>query len=207
MKKKVRYDYFEEFTKNANYALEEAKILQDVLTNFKIEEIQENRKKSHNLENEADEKEHDMKDYLLKDFLPPIEREDILEIAHKIDDITDYVDEILIKIDILNITEMKTNVNEFTSLLLTCCENVVKLLEEFKNLKKVDIIKEQVMKINHLEDEGDTLYQTAMKELYTNTTEIMDIVRWSKIYECFEKCFDSCESLAGQVEQVITKQA
>lgn len=207
MKRKVKYDYFEEFVKNSNYALEEAKLLKGVMDHFSIQEIDDNRKKIHHIENEADDKEHDMKNYLLRDFLPPIEREDILSIAHKIDDITDNIDEIIINMDILNITQIKPCISNFTKLLLECCENVTDLLEEFKNLKKVDSIKEKVMKINHLEDEGDRLYQNEMKELYQNETEVIDIIRWSKILECFEECFDACESLAGQVEQVITKNA
>lgn len=207
MKRKVKYDYFEEFIKNSKYALEEAKMLKNVLDNFEIENIDENTNKIHDLENEADKKAHDMKNYLLKDFLPPIDREDILELAYKIDDIADDIDEIIINIDILNITKMKPCVSKFTQLLIECCESVTDLLEEFKNLKKVDSIKEKVLKLDHLEDKGDKLYQSEMKELYKNTSDILEIVRWSKIFECFEECYDSCNRLAAQVEQVITKNA
>jgi len=49
-------------------------------------------KQVHQIENEADKNLHEIINYLIKDFLPPIEREDIITLSHRIDDVIDCID-------------------------------------------------------------------------------------------------------------------
>ena len=90
--KENNFDYYDEFVKNANIALEISTILKKHAENFEINNSTEIEKKVHRLENEADKNLHEIMDYLAKDFLPPLEREDIVLLVNKIDDIIDYLD-------------------------------------------------------------------------------------------------------------------
>ena len=96
MKKKAEYCYFTEFINNSNYIVESAEILKETLENYDVKKLEENINRVHKLENEADRALHKMRNYLIKDFLPPIDREDIVLIGHRLDDIEDCIDEILI---------------------------------------------------------------------------------------------------------------
>ena len=78
MGKKEELNYFDNFVKNANYALESAKILKEYIDNFDANKSIEKENMVHNLENEADKNQHLVLNYLIKDFLPPIDREDII---------------------------------------------------------------------------------------------------------------------------------
>ena len=49
-------------------------------------------KQVHQIENEADKNLHEIINYLIKDFLPPIEREDIITLSYRIDDVIDCID-------------------------------------------------------------------------------------------------------------------
>jgi len=202
---KQKYNYFQEFLKNSEYSLNIAKILHETLSNFDINNISNNLNKIHDIENAADESKHEMHNYLVKDFLPPVDREDINFLAHKLDDITDDIEEILIQIDILNITEIKAEAIECAKLLLECCEATTRLIKEFENFKKSKSIKDLVVEINRLEEEGDKLYIKYMKELYKETNDILEIMKWSKIFTSFEKCFDACETVANNVESIAMK--
>ena len=74
-----------------------------------------------------------MRNYLIKDFLPPIDREDIVLIGHRLDDLEDGIDEILINFNILNITSVREDAIEFAELLIECVMSVKDALENFKN--------------------------------------------------------------------------
>lgn len=204
-KKKEEYDYFEAFEKNANYSLECAKIVKETIENYKKGDIEKVLEKIHKVENLGDECEHDIINNLAKEFLPPIEREDILYLAHKIDDATDLIEEILINTYIFSIEKFREDTVEFADILVECCKREIELLKEFKNFRKSKEIKNIVIKINVLESESDELYKNAMKKLYDEQKDVLEIMKWTKIYNCLENCIDICEELANEVENIVLK--
>lgn len=205
MKKREELNYFDTFIKNSNYALEASRILKEFVYKFDIEKSSEIEYAVHNIENEADKNQHIILNYLIKDFLPPIDREDIVTLSHRIDDVMDNIDELVINLNILNVKSLRDDTTAFIDLLEKCSENLSKMLESFKNMKNYDEIKKQVIAINVIEDEGDKLYQDAIKELYENETNPIEVIKWTTLYNCLEDCFDSCESVADCVEEILMK--
>lgn len=204
-KKKEEYSYFSEFEKNSNYIVESAQILKETLANYSSEKLEENITKVHKLENAADKTLHQMRNYLIKDFLPPIDREDIILIGHRIDDLEDCIDEILINFNILNITKVREDAIEFAELLMQCCTTVKDIIADFKNFKKADVVKENVIKINELEEKADRLFEKVMKKLYQEEKDSIEVIKWTTIYNCFENTTDACEKIGDGIEDVIMK--
>lgn len=204
-KRKKSYNYFQEFIKNAELSLECAKMVLDVTKDFKEDELEENKNKLHEIENLADISKHEMLNFLLKDFLPPIEREDIILLANRIDDVTDEIDDVLIKMDMYNIRKVKKETLEFVQLLVICCEKMVELLVEFENFKKSQKVIEKVVEINRLEEDGDKIYINTIKNLYKTCENPIELVIWTRIFEKLEKCFDACEQVANAVEEIVLK--
>lgn len=204
-KKKEEYNYFDEFANNSKYIVESAEILKETLGNYSQEKLKENITRVHKLENDADKALHRMREYLIKDFLPPIDREDIVLIGHRLDDIEDYIDEILINLNILDISTVRNDALEFTDLLIECAHSVKDALENFKNFKKADIVKEKSIAINVLEEKADRLYEKAMKNLYKEEKNPIEIIKWTTIYNCLENTTDACERVADCLEDIVMK--
>ena len=204
MKIREEMNYFDIFVKNSNYALEASKILKDFIYNFKTEETEEIENEVHNLENEADKSQHEILNYLVTDFLPPIDREDIISLFHKIDDVVDSVDDVVINLNILDIEILREDVNEFIDLLQLCCYKLNEMLKQFKNIKNFAEIKKLIIEVNKLEEEGDKLYQNAIKKLYKEKDPI-EIIKWTTIYNCLEIAIDSCEIVADCTEEILMK--
>lgn len=202
---KEEYCYFSEFINNSNYIVKSAEILKETIKDYNQDKLQENISKVHKLENDADKALHKMRNYLIKDFLPPIDREDIILIGHRLDDIEDCIDEILINFNILNIEKIRDDVIEFTDLLIKCCNSVKEALEDFKNFKKIDSVKEKVITINELEENADRLYEKLMKKLYSEEKDPLEIIKWTTIYSCLENTTDACEKIGDCIEDVIMK--
>jgi len=205
MSKKENYNYFNEFIEMTDYIVESANILKEVMENFNLEKLNTNTQEVHILENEADKIVHKMRNYLIKDFLPPIDREDIAVIVNKLDDIEDGIDEILINVKILDIEEIKIEVVELVEILVECCIAVKDIFINLNNFKNIELIKQKTAYVNNLEEKGDRAYEKVMALLYKNEKNSINLIKWTSMYNCLESTIDSCEEIGDCIEDVIMK--
>lgn len=205
MKKKNEFNYYEHFEKSAILAENAAKELKNYIENFNSETSESEKIKIHEIEHQADNNLHEIKKYLLRDFLPPIDREDIVAISHKIDDLVDAIDEIVINLDILVINEITEEMKKFVAELEKTVGITRELVSVMKNLKNNEQIKAKVIEINKLEEDGDKIYENAIRNLYKNEQDPIKVIKWSNMYGCLENCFDACENIADCVEEVLLK--
>lgn len=205
MKKKNEFNYFDEFAKSASLAKDAIKELKSFVYNFKSNVTEVEMKKIHEIENAADKKLHDIKAFLLKDFLPPIDREDIVAIAHKIDDLVDNIDELAINICIFSIEEIRKDMEYSIDLLMLTVEKTYDLVVSMKDLKNIKQISQKVMEVNRLEESADRLYETSIRNLYKEEQDPIKILKWTNVYSVVEDCFDACENVADRIEEVILK--
>lgn len=204
--KKEKLDYFEEYVNSTNYIVESVKILENTLENYNDEVLKQAIEEVHKLENEADKEFHKMRKYLISDFLPPIDREDIALLCYKLDNVEDYIDEILINFKILNITEIKKEgMKEYTELLSDASNQLKQIFNNLKNLKNASIISEEIIKINYIEEAADRQYEKSMERLYTEEKDAIEIIKWTTIYTGFENIFDACEEVGNCIENIIVK--
>lgn len=203
--KEPKLDYYDEFIKNADIALEMTSILKKYVENFDINNSQEIEEKVHKLENDADRNLHKILSFLVKDFLPPIDREDIVLLANKIDDTIDYIDEIVINLDILDVSVLREDFKEFIKIINKMSIMLKGMLEGFKNTKKYDEIHKLVVGINNIEEEGDKIYESAIREIFKNESNSVEILKWNTIYNSLENCLDSYEGIANTLDEIILK--
>ena len=75
----------------------------------------------------------------------------------------------------------------------------------FKETKKYDEIHKLIVEVNEIEDSGDKIYQKAIRSLFKNETNTVEILRWKNIYNCLENCLDSAEIIANNLEEIVLK--
>ncbi|MBQ4587439.1 MAG: DUF47 family protein, partial [Clostridia bacterium] len=189
--KKKGYDYFSTLVKMSQLALEEARLLKQIVENYDPDKLDENRQKMHAIEHDCDTLKHELSTELVKDFLPPIDREDLFLLAHVTDDLTDSVESVVVFFYMANLKAMRPDTVELCDLVVKCCESVVEMLEEFKNFKKSTLLKGLVVKLNDLEEHGDRLYIQAVRKLSTEDISTRDVIEWRDVYRNFENCFDA----------------
>jgi hypothetical protein len=63
------------------------------------------------------------------------------------------------------------------------------------------------VEINRLENAADRVYRAAMAELFVESKDIADIIKWREIYEYMESATDRCEDVADVLEGVALKYA
>ncbi|NLK28423.1 MAG: DUF47 domain-containing protein [Clostridiales bacterium] len=205
MAKKNEYNYFEAFCELSQYSLKSAILLKEVLNNFSYKNKAEKVKEMHQIEHTADHAKHDIMNRLVKEFLPPIEREDITTLTQGIDDVTDAVEDVLIYIDIFNISIIRPEVIHFTDHIVDCCKAMDDAMKEFKNFKNSKTLKDKIIEINHLEEKGDALYVDIVRRLYEKEKDPIELLRWTQVLHRLEKCCDKCEDVANTLESIMMK--
>ena len=200
---KKENNYFEMLAELVEYSCDAASLLHNTLVNFNSNEIENKIKEMHSIEHNADLKKHSMMNKLAKEFITPIERGDIIELAHEIDNVTDAIEDVLSRIYMFNITSIKEEAIEFSNIISKNCSQLKKLMEEFHNFKKSQTIHNLIVSINDLEEEGDKLYTKGIRNLFTSSKDPVELMTWKDTFEYFEKCCDACEHAANVVESVI----
>lgn len=94
---------------------------------------------------------------------------------------------------------------EFTELIAKSCNSLKVVLQEFPHYKKSSTLKEKIIEVNDLEEEGDRLYYKTVHNLYVSSQDPLELLVWTKIYNNLEKCCDACEETADTVESIVMK--
>ena len=205
MKKKEKYNYFEEFIKIVEHIEESSNKLKELMNYYNEENLDKSIEEIHKLEHSSDRIVHKMRKFLIKDFLPPIEREDIALIANKLDDIEDGIDEIAIDFKIINIEYIKQDTLEIIDILVKATTAVKGIFEKLSDLKHPELVEEKLVIVNRLEEQGDRVYEKIISNLYKEEKDPIELIKWVNIYKGFEETIDSCEQISDCIQDVIMK--
>ena len=205
MAKKQDLYYFDTFVACAEDSCRAAHMLKESLNNFHPDQLKEQLDELHKVEHSADMKKHDMLDRLAREFIPPIEREDIISLSQNIDNITDKVEDVMLRVYMNNVQDIESGALKMTDVIIECCEAVKALLEEFRQFRKSKNLKNLVIRINDLEEKSDKMFMENIRSLYVESEDPIRIIAWRDIYIYLERCADACEHVADVVESVVMK--
>ena len=199
--------YFETFQKLGSFSHRAAESLLAILKDFDPATIEGQMASLHAIEHAADEEKHKMMKQLAAEFVTPIEREDIIHMASEMDDVTDKIEDVLMRIYMYNIQSIRGDALLVVDVIMRSCAALQVALEEFPNFRKLpnDKLHESIVLINTLEEEGDALYIKAMRTLYTQCKDPIEVVAWSETFDKLEECCDACEHVANVMESIIMK--
>lgn len=168
--------YFELLQEGVRYAVEAAAQLQNDLEHFDASVLNQQIDTMHELEHQADLTKHQAMEKLIREFITPLEREDILGLTSAIDDVTDSIEDVLLRLYMFNIHELRPDALEFSRIVAQCCAALQDLMDEFPHFRKSKTIREKIIEINHLEEIGDRLYTEAMHRLHTERPDAVEIL-------------------------------
>ncbi len=202
---KAEYDYFGSFLKCAKSASEAAVYLNNAFETFKAADVPAHVEAMHKIENDADDNKHEMTRNLAKEFITPIEREDIAALSQELDNIVDAIEDVMLHIYMFNLQELRPEALDLSRMIVRCCAAFETVVEEFRNFKKSKIIIEHIIEVNELESQGDKIHAVALRRLFTEKATADERLVWVNIFEALENCLDACENAADIIESVVMK--
>ena len=159
----------------------------------------------HKIEHAADGDKHRMMKVLIREFLPPIEREDVTELTQKIDDVTDALEDVLVKIYPFNIRTIRPEALEFMDIIVACCCSLKKSGAGIPQLQKIRAAQRLHHRGQRPRGRGRPALYRAMRDLHVNSTDPIEIMVWSKTFNYLEGCCDACEEVANILEIIVMK--
>jgi predicted phosphate transport protein (TIGR00153 family) len=197
--------YFDACVEMVNHSCEAAEFLQKILNNYNPDAIKEDLEKMHEIEHAGDIKKHSMTKSLSKEFITPIEREDIMEMADAIDTVTDKIEDVALRLYMFNIREIREDAKTNAEVIVKCTNALRDALKEFHNFRKSKTIHDLVVEVNRLEEEADQLYIAAVRHLFKTVDNGMEAASWNQLFHYMEDVCDACEDASDVIESVIMK--
>ena len=203
--KKDEYNYFECFLNFARAASKSAKCLDETFNRFDVAIVPERVAEMHEIENDADNLKHEMMSRLAHEFIPPIELEDIAALGGELDNVIDAIEDVIRRIYMFDVRELRDEALEFTELIVRCCEVFEEVVTEFADFKKSKTIHERIIQVNTLESDGDRVHERALRRLFTEGADTRTLLVWMNLFESLESCLDAIENAADVIESVVMK--
>ncbi len=161
-------------------------------------------------ETNCDERVKNIMQKLYTSFITPIDREDISALALAMDNITDSMYGVTMRMDLFNITDMRVEAEQAADLAVTAVKELQEMINRLPNYnKEPEPVMEKAISVGDIEDQGDTVYQNGLRRLFHEEEGHGGkyAVTWLRIFDRMEQVLDACDDAAGIVRAVIMKSA
>jgi predicted phosphate transport protein (TIGR00153 family) len=196
------YDYFEEATANL---LDGARLLQKLLDNY--QDVEEHVAQLTEIEHRGDFIVHEVTNLLPRTLITPIDCDDIQRLISAVDDALDAVQAVALRMSIYQITEVKKPARRLASLIVESAQELDAAIKGLRDKKNYDQVKERIVQINTLENNGDRVLQDGLSSLVAHREDIFDFIRWKEIYELLENTTDCIEDAGDVIQKVMIANA
>ena len=170
-------------------------------------EWNEFRRKMKDLEHVGDEITHELVDRLNLTFVTPLEREDILALAHALDDVVDCVDGVVERLVLYKITDVMPLALELSHLIVAGSEELVPLIHSLRNMSDHKAISKRIQYCNELENQADAVYHAALAEIFENPKDPIELIKWKEILSLLEDATDRIELVSKVVSSTVMRNA
>jgi predicted phosphate transport protein (TIGR00153 family) len=200
--------FFDLLEESARNVVKGANLLVELMD--KWEDVEAKIRHIKDIEHQGDEITHRIISQLHATFVTPIDREDIAQLADKLDDVLDYIEEVAAHMLIYEVKRPSERAQELAGILVKTASEVSAAIPMLRRRNTLCKLPGHCMEINRLENEADTVVRAAMTELFHDQLDLAGVIRWMKwrdIYEHMENATDRCEDIANILEGVMIKRA
>jgi predicted phosphate transport protein (TIGR00153 family) len=192
--------FFSMFSAMSDNLIAGARTLVDLFADYrdvekKIEEIRR-------IEHDGDELTHTILTKLNQTFITPFDREDIHELASKLDDVLDFINASGARIVMYRITAPPPAAGELARIILMQSQELQKAVSL---MQKNGNILAHCVEINRLENEADQVSQQAIARLFECEKYPINLIKIKELLEFLERATDKAEDVADVLETVVLK--
>jgi uncharacterized protein len=153
-------------------------------------------------EQEGDRITHDIIQRLNQTFVTPIDREDIYALASGLDDIVDWIEEVVDFFALYRIEAPMEKAQQQAKILNMSCQQVALAIPRLRGFEDIHHF---TIEINRFENDGDRVVREALASLFEAGIDPMLVIRWKDIFERLEDAIDATERVANILEGITIK--
>ena len=201
-RKQMFYDGFVELGERARKCME---ALAEGLKDFENEDTLKLKNDVHLIEHEADKVKRKLEEDLAKEFVTPIDREDIFVLLDKLDDLIDAIDEVSYKIYIRNYKRLPEDIGPFIFKCIASIDGLNEVLKNFNHIHEKKIMDPLIDYVIKIEEEVDKLYEEKVRDLYLKEGSYDQKRMDERIYSYFENISDKSRDVCKEILVIMYK--
>jgi uncharacterized protein len=156
-------------------------------------------------EHKGDEFTSEILEKMDKTFVTPIEREDLMALAHALDDVVDDLDVISERLVLYRVGKIREPFLEMSSQVVEGCKLLVELIIRLRDMPRPQDIRPMIRDIHDLENRSDAIYHTALAEIFHDGLSAVELMKWKELLDILESAMDRIEHAARVVGSTAMK--
>lgn len=156
-------------------------------------------------EHKNDEITHRLFIELGRNFITPLDREDIHYLATSLDDIADYLWGAAKRIVNYQIDDQYNTLPAFAEIISKSIHSINTGVRGLRDMKDLRAITAACVAVNSLENDADDLLDSTMMKLFSSNITAVELIKQKDIYQMLEVVTDKCEDVANVIESIIIK--
>src|SRR5699024_4603744 len=117
---------------------------------------------------------------LSRNFLTPLDREDIYALTSKMDDVADYIEASGKRMRLYQVDKVKKPIRRITEANLEACENIQKAIGALEGLDDLKLVVECCNRINKLENKVDNVYDKEGYKIFDKYEDVQEVRKYKK---------------------------
>ncbi|HJL69369.1 MAG: DUF47 family protein [Anaerolineales bacterium] len=200
-KKKQRDSMVELLIRQAEFTHQGLQLLQSYTRDPQPETAQQLR----SVEKDADEVRRMLIDELNRNFITPLDREDIFALSRAVDDVVDYADTTLDEMVLLGI-EPTPFLERMASLLTDAAAEIHKGVLRLQD--RPSVANEHAMRAKALENRVERIYREAIADLFSRPRDldhVVEMLKLREIYRHLSNAADRGDEAANVIADIVVK--
>ena len=165
------------------------------------------RREMKDLEHIGDDITREIMDRLNQTFVTPIEREDIMALAHAIDDVVDKIHAVCERLILYRIGHVMPAVTEISSIIVEGSGEILHLIRSLRNMSNQKEIRDRIRRVHTLENKADSIYHAALAQIFEDPKDPIELIKWKELLEQIEDATDKIELVAKVVGSTVMRNA
>jgi uncharacterized protein len=156
------------------------------------------------LEHACDSSTHQIMRHLNSTFVTPFDREDIYELAGRLDDVMDFMEAAVDLVVLYSVEEIPREVASQAEVLQRMAALTASAMPRLRTMKH---LAEYWIEVNRLENEADKVYRRLVARLFNGEYDALTVLKLKDIVDQLEYAADAFEKVANTVETVTVKES
>ncbi len=192
--------FFDLFVSDAENLAAGARALDEIMRDY--DRLDERVAAIQAIEHAGDELGDEVMERLERAFITPVDRGDIHELARRMDDVLDRIQEVAETLQIYGITAPTDEARRLSEIL---AEQTTEILAALRKLESMKGLEGHLKRVHELENEADGLSRSAIGRLFRDGQDALEVIKWRDVYLSLEEAIDAAEDAAEIIARMVHK--
>ncbi len=170
-------------------------------------QVETHAKRLSEIERQADEIIHGVMSALHQTWITPLDREEIHALIKSLDDVVDTIDGIGERFHVYGIQRSNPDAIALTQHITVGARAMHDALKILRDMKQASVILDKLKTIGTEEHNSDKILSSALKRLFSEEKDAIEVIKWRDLYERLERVTDRMLDVANELEAIVLEHA